>query len=442
VAVSGGPDSVALAAALTGLDGSRRLALAHVNHGLRAAESDADARFVERLGRRLGLQVFVLDGVVPAGGNLEERARERRYAELVALARREGFRALATGHTLDDQAETVLLRLLRGAGVTGLVGIAPDRRDGVVRPLLGCSRHDVLEFLSRRRFDFRRDRSNRSLVFTRNRIRRSLLPRLEREFNPAIREILARTAELLRDDEDWLEAAARRAGRRAQRGEALDAENVRRLAPALQRRVIRQWLTARRGDLRRVTADHVEAVRKLACFGRDAERISLPGGTVSRSRGDLRWGTAPPQRAAGTRRLQLNQTLIAGQWRIRSRREALASHPRPRPGRWRAVFDDRVLGRRRIGVRSPAPGDRVRPLGLGGSRKLQDVFVDAKVPRSERGAWPVVYAGRTILWLPGLVRSDVAPLIARSRYVLVIEARPEKGAFPLFDRSRARRGKK
>ena len=422
-AVSGGADSVALLAALAALRNSEwRLGAAHVNHKLRGRESEADARFVARVAKGLSVPVYLAEARIAPGANLEERAREQRYGRLVEIARSEKFHFLATAHTIDDQAETVLLRLLRGAGTGGLSGIAPERPDGILRPMLTCTRDEVLEFLRRRGLRFRRDRTNRSILFTRNRIRRFLLPRLAREFNPAIRETLARTAELLRDDEAFLEETARRAARRFCRDSRLNGRNFDRLAPALQRRVIRVWLSSRRGHLRSISAAHVEHVRALAAGKTGGARISLPGGKVSRSGGFLVW--EEPLRLGRSYRRKLTPsraTEVAG-WNIFCRCEESVRR-RPIPGRWRAVFDEKALGKLHLEVRPPAAGDRLRPLGLGGSKKLQDVFVDAKVPREDRADWPIIHQGETILWIPGLVRSEVAPVTRLTRRVVVFEAR-------------------
>jgi tRNA(Ile)-lysidine synthase len=422
VAVSGGPDSVALLAGLVTLgEGRWRIGAGHVNHRLRGRRSQEDQRFVERIASALRVPVLVCEGRIAPGGNLEERARDERYAALLELAREHGYRRIATAHTLDDQAETILLRLLRGAGGGGLAGITPVRRDGVIRPLLGCTRDDVLAFLRRRALRFRSDETNRSLRFMRNRVRRKVIPLLERELNPAARRALARTAILLRDDEELLAASSRRAWRRVRRGRDLAVDRLRRLAPALQRRVIRIWLAEVRGDLLRIGAEHVDAIRDLALS--TSGRLSLPGGTVVRSGGTLSWNLSARRRAAALPAVMPGESWsAAGEWRIRCRL-AIAGTREARPGRWRAVFDRKALDGQGLRVRPPVPGDRIRLLGLGGSKKLQDVFVDGKVPREDRSRWPVVEAGRTIVWVPGLARSETGRVSDGGGEVLVVEAR-------------------
>ncbi|MGH7899159.1 MAG: tRNA lysidine(34) synthetase TilS [Candidatus Binatia bacterium] len=421
VAVSGGADSVALLAALVELDpGGWRLAAGHVDHRLRGRDSERDRRFVERLGKRLGVPVLTVDGAVRRGANLEERAREVRYRALHVMARRGTYRRIATAHTFDDQAETVLDHVIRGSGIGGLGGIEPVRRDGVIRPLLDVSRAEVERFLAGRSLPFRRDRTNASLRFTRNRIRHGLLPLLERDFHPRVRQALGRLAELARDDENLLASiAARRLGSLAD-ASGLDAAALARLPPALRRRVVRAWLARERGDVRGVTLDHVDRVCALACKGRDGQRESVPRGAVGRVAGKLRWRIPLPPRSAAFRRLlAVGATLLVGGWQIDCRSVAKA----PTPGPWRAVFDADGLDENRLGVRTPKPGDRIRPLGLGGTKKLQDVFVDAKVPRDDRRSWPVFHAREVVLWVPGLSRSEIATVTAATRRSVVIEAR-------------------
>ena len=419
VAVSGGADSVALLAALAALGApDRRIGVGHVNHHLRGKHSDGDQRFVERLAADFGCEAYVADEPLSGSANLEERARERRYAALHAMARREGFRAIATAHTLDDQAETVLHRLLRGTGGAGLAAIARDRGDGVIRPLLDVSRAEILEFLRRRGLSHRTDRTNASARFTRNRLRHRVLPVIEREINPAAKRALARLAELSLEDERSLEEAASRLLGSVERGTNLDARALRRAPRALRRRLLRRWLRAKRGDLKTIELDHVERLDALAAGGRDGQRLSIPGGTVTLQAGRLVWNLGQPK-SFSPGKLSTGRAFIAGDWRL----EMKIGRARPVPGKWRAAFDATKVGGP-LRVRPPRAGDRLRPLGLGGSKKLQDVFVDAKVLRDERIGWPVVEDSRgVILWVPGLVRSEVAPLRAETRRHLVVEAR-------------------
>lgn len=420
IAVSGGPDSVALLHALVMLDrGGWRIAIGHVNHRLRGRDSERDERFVRRLGQTIGCPVHVVDAPVLPGPDLEERAREARYAALLETARRERFRRVATAHTQDDQAETVLHRLLRGSGPGGLVGIAPVREDGIVRPLLDVSRAAVVRFLAERGIRYRVDRTNASPRFTRNRIRGRVLPVLEREINPRAKTALARLAEILRDDEVVLDALAKRRSSRFAVEGALECRGLATQPVGLQRRIVRRWLGEARGGLGAIDLDHIEALRALAS-GRKEGSVSIPAGSVARARGRLHWipgGAAVDETALAA--VELGTGVSLPGWRLTTRETTR----RFRPTLWRASFDLDQLDEEQLRVRGRRPGDRIDLLGLAGRKKLQDVFVDGKVPRSERAGWPVVECGDRILWVPGLARSRHAPIGAHSRRLLVLDAR-------------------
>jgi tRNA(Ile)-lysidine synthase len=419
VGVSGGPDSVALLLALGELGrGAWRIGVAHVNHHLRGRESDRDQQFVEKLARRLGYEMHNANATLRGKANLEERARYARYRAFTAIARRQGYRRIATAHTIDDQAETVLHHVIRGTGGTGLAGVRRERADGVIRPLLGVSRAQVIAFLRRRGARHRLDRSNRDLRFTRNRLRARVLPLLERELNPRVKEALSRLAELSREDEDLLERVSRRSERRVLDGGHLVCAGLASIHPALQRRVVRAWLARTRGTTNGIELDHVDRIRALASTGRDGQRLSLPGGSLARHRGRLYWNPRRTRPGFYARRIAPGGEVVVAGWRVRAQAVGRPAHPSP----WRAVFDAAKLGAARLRVRSPKPGDRIRPLGLGGTKKLQDVFVDAKVPRHERATWPILEAGGVIAWVAGLARSEEALVEGASRRLLVVEA--------------------
>jgi tRNA(Ile)-lysidine synthase len=426
VAVSGGPDSTALLAALAELAPARglRLTAAHIDHGLRGAEGAREGTAVARLAARLGVAFVGRKTPVATGGDLEARARRARYIALRTIADEVGASRIVTAHTLDDQAETVLFRLLRGTGRRGLGGMRPER-PGLLRPLLGVTRADVRRFLADRELSHAVDRTNADLRFVRNRIRRVLLPFLESEFNPRLREALGALAARLRDEDDLLTGAARRAATRLVDARTLGVA-VAAEPPALARRIVRAWLVraARRG----ASAAHVERVLALAATaGRGP--VSVPGpGRVVRE-GDRLVGRAgrAPAREALRLPIRPGESVAhpGGAWRLTL---SVARTRQPGEARARgpahALFDaDALPGV--LAVRSPVPGDRLRVLG-GGTRKLQDVLVDAKVPREARVDVPVLVAGAEVLWVAGLVRGAGAALgPATTR---VVEGVLERGA--------------
>lgn len=316
VAVSGGADSTALLLALEELQHNRLLGVdltaAHLDHGLRGEAAAADARWVEGLARDLGIECVsgrasVSETARTAGDNLEQAARRARYGFLAEAARACGARAVLAAHTLDDQAETVMLRLLRGSGAEGLGGMAPERVlevGGEIylrRPLLNWARRAETENYCRERgVEFRTDAMNRDERFARVRVRRKLLPLLE-TFNPRAAETLARTAALLREESAALDELAAALLEEARAEAVTDAEEgtaacafplkvgaLMSAAPALKRRALRLWLSRTRGDLRRLSRANLLGVERLLEGERGGRVAELPGGSrVERRRGLL-----------------------------------------------------------------------------------------------------------------------------------------------------------
>jgi tRNA(Ile)-lysidine synthase len=309
VACSGGVDSTVLCHGLHAL--ARRLdlelALGHVHHGLRGAEADADEAAVRALGRKCGMPVEVsrvdphalrAEGPSRARPTLQEAARRVRYAALAGQAERLGAERIATAHTRDDQAETVLLRLLRGSGPDGLAGIPERSPDGrIVRPLLGVGREDIVRYAREMGLSWREDRSNESRAYARSRLRHDWLPGLEEAFNPRLLRALADLAEAVRRDAEWIgpqvDAEAARWTRREEDALWISAEPWTSLPDALARRVVRRLLQQAGGG-RDVTRRHLLRALAFLRGARPATRLELPGGLVlSRERGGFRLGLLP-----------------------------------------------------------------------------------------------------------------------------------------------------
>jgi len=345
IGVSGGPDSVAL------LDGLVRLGyrphICHLNHKLRGAASDGDAKFVRQLAGKYGLPVTIKAQRVAAD---EDACRRSRLAFFERVAVKTGTTTLALAHTADDQVETFLLRLFRGAGKDGLAGIWPERQLGklrVIRPLLEVTREEVLKYLNAQGLHWREDASNADRRFLRNRVRHELLPLLERDYNPGIRAALRRTAEILRAEAEADPAAA-------------------------ERRAVRAMSFAQ-----------VEALRKLA----RKEAVPLPVAG--------KWKLMVPGKTVIEElgiRLYVGATFL-------SREDDLGRDKNVAPTE--EMFDADTLGDG-LFVRTWRAGDRFQPLGMTGEKKLQDFFVDEKVPRRERGRVPLVCAADgQIAWVVG-----------------------------------------
>ena len=287
VAVSGGADSVALLALL--MDARAGLGIvvsvAHYNHRLRGDESDADAGFVTALAAKHGIECFIESAAAVHEKNIEAEARDDRYAFFTRL----NVTKVATAHTADDQAETVLGRLLRGSGAAGISGILPQR-DKIVRPLLDVRRSDLRAWAAERRLEWREDPSNMDMRFLRNRIRHELMPQLERDYNPGIVEVLCHAAEIARAEEVHWRIETEEAARMlepVEGGWKLPLVKLVQLSEGLQRRLLRAAIMRAKGNLRRIDFRHVEQIRRLALDGGDTGRgprkvIELPGCRVER----------------------------------------------------------------------------------------------------------------------------------------------------------------
>lgn len=424
IAVSGGSDSTALLAVLVELAVKLeiRLTAAHFHHGLRGSDSDRDeesaaaiaARF--RLPFRSGRAV----GLIP-GGNLEARARVQRYAFLDRIAAEEGCDRIATGHTRDDQAETVLLRLLRGTGLDGLAGILPVRQGYIVRPLIDCSRPAILSYLNASGLPHRVDGSNDDRRFLRNRIRAEVLPLLQ-TINPRAQDALARVACSAAAERRLLARHYLRLLARARReGTALDVATLHSFSPAVRAGVLRRWLRSHLGSLEGITARHVEAAARMIDSPRPNGCVELPGGRrVERAYQVLRLSQ---EQAITPFPLELElrpgESIAAGAWQFDSR---LAAPGAVTADPWTFHADAAVLGQD-LRLRPCRYGDRIVPFGMSAPRKLQDVFVDRHVPRACRWGRPVLEAAGAVVWVPGVVRSSVAPVAPATVTSLVVVAR-------------------
>lgn len=423
VAVSGGPDSVALLHLLHRLapDWGLSLHVFHLDHGLRGEASADDARYVAGLAGELGWPVTVI--TLPPGllkrapGSLQAKARQRRYAEIDALASRIGATKVATGHNRDDQAETVLMRLLRGSGLKGLAGIPPVRRQGgltLIRPLLAIPRKDIELYCSEAKLFPRLDASNAQADYLRNRIRLELLPLLAREYNPTLGANLAQLAAVAREDDDFLESLAEEAYDRCcltAGPSAVVLDGARLLAEplALARRVVR--LVARKilGPEADLGLQGVTQVLDAAGKPAGTHHLDLPGGlrlTVEygRCRFEASAGKeAEGQAAGGDGEEEVWPVSPQGETVIPALGLVILAESID-PGEPLVPGEIRLDANRLPGplaVRFRRPGDRIWPVGMEGSKKLQDILVDAKVPRTRRGRVPLLASGDELIAVLG-----------------------------------------
>jgi tRNA(Ile)-lysidine synthase len=350
-----------------------------------------------------------------------------RYAFLERAARQLDADVIATGHTLDDQAETFLLQLIRGAGPRGLSSIAPVV--GLVRrPLLELRRQEIREWLAAERISFRDDETNRDLTFARNRVRHVLLPLLEREFSQGIIEVLAREAAIARDDEAYLQSVAIESARSIVLGTEgiveIDAAALNSLAPAVATRVVRIAL-ARLGSGRYIGYEHIQGLLALAGLPAPSG-LSLPGQYARRVGDRILLGRRPPAGFVNSFRVPLSipgEVLLDRQgWAVSAELGSTLAVVRS-GGLEVAVRPEQVS--LPLAVRSRRRGDRLRPAGLRGRRKkLQDLFVDRKIARHERDGVPLVVDNEDrILWVVGHAVAEDFRVTEPSQGVLLLKAR-------------------
>jgi tRNA(Ile)-lysidine synthase len=436
-AVSGGPDSIALAHVLNDLQragGFELAGLAHLNHRLRGAEAEADERFCRDAARSLGVPIDVesadVAGLAAAWRvSIETAGRRARYEFLERAAGRLHADRIAVGHTRNDQAETFLLRLLRGAGPRGLSGIHP-RVGAIIRPLLDVTRDEILAFLGERGLSWRDDESNADVAIARNRVRHELIPFLTSRFSPGAVDSLARAAAIARDDEAWLEGRAieispsvvlHRDGTHIR----LDAAALEVAPLPLARRLVRDALAeVDRAGL--AGFEHVEAVLGME----PGHSLDLPGVHVARRGAEIILEPAPARDGRQANGFEYSLSIpgevhiVEAGWTISAERldqgvKDARHDPRASEVAVQAAELDAGLK-----VRSRRPGDALRPLGLGGRKKLQDLLVDRKVAREERDRVPLVVDRRDrIVWVVGQTVAEDFRVTEPAASVILLKAR-------------------
>lgn len=441
VAVSGGPDSICLLHILNALKSEldNELCVAHLDHGLRGAESEEDANYVRNLAHQLGIEVIV--GKKDAGSfskerhcSLEEAAREVRYTFLDEAASKAGTSKVAVGHTRDDQVETIIMHVLRGAGIDGLRGLRPataipfgaEGNRWIIRPLLKITRWETAEYCRAVGLTPRIDSSNLQKGFLRNRIRLELIPLL-RQYNPEIDDILIRLSELAREDADFIEIQTDSIFNQIVSGEddliCLDSGKLRSLPLSLQRRILRKALAKVYGSLKNIEAVHVESLVNLL-FAATGKAITLPGGFLATSE-RTRIVVMPPETGSCPwppikQEYKLNipgETSLPG-WKVTS--EIIGENYFREDDIFSASFDLNKTGRL-LTVRGRRPGDRFHPLGMPHTRKLQDFMVDAAIPRLWRDSVPLVFSPQHLIWVVGWRIDDRVKVTTNTEQVLRIE---------------------
>lgn len=433
VAVSGGVDSVALLDILVNLEELKlRIVIAHLNHLLRGTESDGDAMFVRELANSYGLPVEVKAVDVKELScrdklSIEEAGRISRQDFLVDVAKQYGADCIALAHHADDQAETVLMRLLRGSGSSGLCAMAPKSTDGVfVRPLLHLKRKEIVDYVASRGLTFRTDSSNTDLNFLRNRVRHELIPYLVR-YNPAITDRLTDTATILAVDDGLLNDIANNAFKRIAHSEAgavtCTVPGLREEPRAVRMRIYRRAIALSKGDLQLICFRHLQEIDNiLFTSGSPNRKLSLPRGVVvTRSYNNLSFAVAVIDTMSeqfelflegpGTYPLPggvlvVERTELPRDW-LNVHGTIAYFNPTQTPFPWL--------------VRCFRNGDRITPLGMAGRKKVKDLFIDEKIPLDERKKIPLVFSSGRLIWVGGLRIAHDARVTSGARYAIRAE---------------------
>lgn len=446
VAVSGGADSVSLLHVLVRLAEEYRLLLtvAHMNHGLRGAESEREEAFVRRLSSGMGIACICKTVNIGSfrkrkGRSLEEICREERYLFLDEAAEQCGAGKIATGHHRDDQAETVLMHLLRGSGPEGLRGIVPIRAGRIIRPLLDVGRAEILEFLRRERVPFMTDGSNASPLFLRNRIRAGLIPELTANYNPRLVAGLCHTAGILRREDDYLQGVVRQIidgwGIAPNRAEAVvPVADFCGLHEALQGRVIKRLLEDAVPSKNGIGYRHIESVLAL-CRKRDGRyrSLDLPFGI----RIELERELLRIRREGGPRtRLQERSMLqplfeygveIPATIHLKEIDKTIHFELIDKPtlremkDEPRKAFMDYDRMNPPLILRSTVPGERINLFGRAGKTKLKEYFINRKIPRPLRKQIPLLVDSESVIWIAGERISERVRVTDETKKVLKAE---------------------
>lgn len=448
--VSGGADSIALVYILLKLSPELglRLGIAHFDHGLRTGESDRDAEFVASVAKNLNLPCYSKKANVKKFSihhklSIEEAGRILRHKFLSETARKNGFDKIALGHQKDDMAETVLINILRGSGPRGISGI-PPKRDMVIRPLTDISRSDIEYFLQSENIAHITDSSNMDTRFLRNRIRHCLIPLLASEYNSEIVENLNRTAEIIRDEQTWLDSMTDPLFKKIQLpGDLLHIRlsipELKKMPLAAARRIIRKAVFEIKGNLHGVGFKHMDAVLELIISENKNFQIDFPGPvrirrenttleivrrnnqgrgkTVTRQNGIqeplFEYVITNPQTVFVRETDQLIQLTELSSHEVSwlKKSNSYAADPKE-------AYMDMVSLCYPLLVRSFRPGDRFRPLGLSGFQKLKKFFIDRKVPFSQRKNIPILECSGKIIWVAGYRIDDAVKIKSSTQKVL------------------------
>jgi len=433
VALSGGPDSTALLVILTQVaeEIGFNLIAAHINHGLRGEESNEDEKYSRELSEKMGV-AFVTQRVeqtkVDKGVSAEDFYRRQRYSFLNKVAKEQQAQKIALGHNLQDQAETVLLNLLRGSGLEGLRGILPMRDGKFIRPLIEVSRREIISFLNARGIQYRQDSSNESRKYLRNKIRGELIPYIKEKFNPKIEENLAQTAEILRNEDEFirqyvLEAMDSPYIQRQKSLISLSIAYINKLPPAIRMRFLKALLESLNPEKNGFSFIHIKTLENLAQKKRSGKRISLPADITARREYD---NLILERKKACPKRIEYEYTMkIPGSINIQTRNLTVRLQTTNRNyvdwGSENKVYMDLDKISLPLILRNKRDGDWFQPLGMKGRKKIKTFFIDRKIPRNKRDKIMLIADQLSVVWIEKMHLNDRVKITKETKNVLELE---------------------
>lgn len=463
VAVSGGPDSVALLKMLTVISKEYRLSLiaAHLNHGLRGKESDGEEAFVRRLSKSMGIAceteyIDISALIKRKSGSVEDICRNERYEFLEKARKKYKANKIALGHTLNDQAETVVMKFLRGSGMRGLRGILPVRDEIYIRPLIAVSRDEILTFLRKEGLKYVVDSSNIEDFYLRNRIRNRLIPILKENYNPRLEENLGHMADIIRSEDDYIGSTVENVlttwGINSNKDNiSIKISELVKLHEALQRRVIKRLLEDcsradkpqnpplppfSKGGMGGFLSNpigylHVKPVMDLIAGGRPNAALNLPSGLeVRREYDQLQISKKQKSGQASAPvgengefcyaveipgRVEIKELGIKADFDLVDKTTALnfdAAH---------SAFMDYEKISFPLAIRNIKPGDRIQPFGMKGTKKIMSFFIDQKIPENRRKKIPLLVDRKSVLWIMGIRLCERVRITDKTRKTLRVE---------------------
>jgi len=434
IALSGGSDSCALLMSLVSLAQARHLKLvvAHFNHGLRGTESDGDEEFCRNLAEKLGLPFEterMRQPTVPRGMSPEDYFRTQRYQFLEKVAREYGANRIALGHHLQDQAETVLLNMLRGSGLDGLKGFAPMRDNKFIRPLMDVTRKEIQEFLAEKGAGYRDDSSNDTKVYLRNRIRKELIPFLKERYNPKIEENLARSAEIIRREDSFLNKCINEILKlphiqRKKEEVSVSTEYLKTLHPALVFRLVKALLERLAPADKGFSFVHIQSVVNLLAENSSGKKVALPYNLCA----EQEYGRLTLKPTSRSKIQEYKYIISVPEIIDLKERHLILSLRRGTPdeidfNRKNSIYFDADKIEEPLILRNRQNGDWFEPLGTKGSQKIKKLFIDRKIPKNERKRIALLTDQESVIWIENMHMSERVKVTAETQNVLILEIR-------------------